>query len=885
MIFEPQSATRRTSAIILLIATALLLASCSKSRSSPPPVITPPPVTTVGVDVAAIADPFVSDSQVAKGASVRFQATARLSDGSTNDVTATVTWSSSDAAILAFESSDAPNLATAKTEGTATITAAATGSPSGELSFTVAAPVPASLAVNPARIPEVAVGEKGRFTAVYTLTDKSTVDATNDVNWSSSNGAAVIISNSAGSKGEAVANAIGTSNIGAAQGSLKSNDVAVKVFQPTQPPVFAVVPESPQALPLGRWQQFHAVKYYAADDRVVDVTADVAWSTSDASLASFPIDKDIPAGTMLANPTTTGTVTVTATDPKSSATTTPVTISITNPTIQSYIVSPQGTASDPLAVGQRRQLGVVATFSDNIARDITQTLDWAAGGLGHLSVTNGTGRKGLVTANQETPSGTPNDTIVITDPVTSASVSHEIQTVGNVLQRLDIAPTGSVDLPLGSTLQFRATGHFSDGSKNPVTEVTWESSANENVTISNDLNERGKATAVKLGSSAVINAAVQVGGNIVRSNNTVVNVTNPTLDTIEIRPTTAVDIAIGRSVRLSAWGNYSDGVARDISGVVTWASGDTSVATVGTTGNERGVVNGKAIGSASIRAVEPGMNIAATKAVSVSGKAFDGISITPAGPVSSAVGVVYKEFQASANWSDGSSDLITSDVQWKSSNNDNATVSNEQDKWGFVYPRVAGSSVTITAEKDGVVSAPVTFNVAAASLQSIAISPSAVQNPTVDEKIQFSATGTYTDGSSQTITTDVTWQSDDRNVAFITNNPPEGQMVAVGPGVANISASKDGVTSPATQVVTQGTVTVRSVTEISGGCCDGEKATLDGRIVEVISDTSFRFEDATGSIPVDWNGPNPLPLNIDIRINGVRNAETGRFAVSSYTPL
>jgi hypothetical protein len=873
---------------LILLFTVTALASCGGSSSPVAPRPVPTPVTVTSLSATVTTNAFATTTDVAKGAQVEFSAVENLSDGSTNNVSTTATWSTDNAAVLAFETTGRAHIATAKTVGGPVTVTATSGGFTATVDYSVVAAVPAALTISPATVPQVAIGEKGNFTAIYTMTDKTTGSATDAVAWASSNGAAVIVSDSAGSKGQAVANSAGSSNISASFGALKSQNVAVTVFQPGATPAFLIGPDKPNNLPRGRRQQFRAIKYYAASARTVDVTSEVVWNVSNAAIAQFPNDSDIPKGMLLASPTMSGTLTITATDPKNAAVTAPVTVNVTNPSISSYVVTPVGTAGNPLAVGQKRQLGVTATFSDRIARDITQTLDWTAGGLGHLSVTNGSGKKGLVTANQETPTGTANDTIVINDPVSTQMVTHAIQTGGRTLLRIDIAPTNTVDIALGSTQQFEATGIFSTGEKQPVTnDVTWESSAKDYVTISNNLRDKGRATAIKAGASAVIEASYQVGGTVVRSNKTVASVTSPTLQTIEIRPTTAVNLAVGRTTRLYAWGNFSDGVARDLSDLVTWSSSANSTATVSNAGRSKGVVTSEAIGTVSIRAVEPNTMISSSKPVTVSGKAFNGISISPAGPVSSPIGIVYKEFIATADFSDGTTEIITRLVQWKSSNNATATPSNNENTWGYIYPRAAGD-VQITAEAGAFVSPPVTFTVSAGTLQSIAITPAGVvtPSPAIGDKVQFSATGTYSDTSTKNITTAVTWESDDRTTAFITNNAPNGQMVATGSGgVATITAKKDGITSNATQVVPTGTVNVRTAADVDGGCCDGQKVAIEGRVDEVISAVRYRFQGASSTILIEWSGPNPLPSGQDIRVIGVRNPDDGKFTVSSYSAL
>src|SRR5262249_15781773 len=74
------------------------------------------------------------------------------------------------------------------------------------------------------------------------------------------------------------------------------------------------------------------------------------------------------------------------------------------------------------------------------------------------------------------------------------------------------------------------------------------------------------------------------------------------------------------------------------------------------------------------------------------------------------------------------------------------------------------------------------------SLQSLSISP---QTPSVAKgsKQQFSATGSYTDGSTQDLTTQVTWASSMTNVATISNAAgSQGLATTLAVGTTTISA-------------------------------------------------------------------------------------------------
>lgn len=87
-----------------------------------------------------------------------------------------------------------------------------------------------------------------------------------------------------------------------------------------------------------------------------------------------------------------------------------------------------------------------------------------------------------------------------------------------------------------------------------------------------------------------------------------------------------------------------------------------------------------------------------------------------------------------------------------------------------------------------------------ATLQSIAVSP-ATQTIVVPTTQQFTATGTFSDGSTKDYTTLVTWSSASTSVATISN---AGVATAVGFGTTSITATASGVTSsPATLNVNQ----------------------------------------------------------------------------------
>jgi len=156
------------------------------------------------------------------GSSKQFTATNVFSDGTTQDVTTTVTWSSSNGAVATISNATGTQgLATSVAAGTTTITATS-GVRTASTTLTVTPPVAVSLAVTPANF-TVFSGLTIQFVAIATFTDGTTQDLTSSVSWSSSNTAVATISNTAGSQGLASALANGTTTIKAVSGALSDS--------------------------------------------------------------------------------------------------------------------------------------------------------------------------------------------------------------------------------------------------------------------------------------------------------------------------------------------------------------------------------------------------------------------------------------------------------------------------------------------------------------------------------------------------------------------------------------------------------------------------------------------------------------------------------------
>src|SRR5262249_20103817 len=108
----------------------------------------------------------------------------------------------------------------------------------------------------------------------------------------------------------------------------------------------------------------------------------------------------------------------------------------------------------------------------------------------------------------------------------------------------------------------------------------------------------------------------------------------------------------------------------------------------------------------------------------------------------------------------------------------------------------------------GTINATASLSVSSATLLSISIAPPApvLANGTA---VQMSATGLYTDGSSQDLTVDITWSTDDASIAFSDTVP--GLLLAQGVGSGTVTAALGGVSAITPARVTDATLTSLSI--------------------------------------------------------------------------
>ena len=152
------------------------------------------------------------------------------------------------------------------------------------------------------------------------------------------------------------------------------------------------------------------------------------------------------------------------------------------------------------------------------------------------------------------------------------------------------------------------------------------------------------------------------------------------------------------------------------------------------------------------------------RSLTVTAATLVSIAVTP--PTPSIAQGTTQQFTATGTYTDNSTQNLTTQVTWASATTSVATISNAAAQWPGHLGR--GRHHHDHRRHRRRHRRPITLTVTPATLVSIAVTP---PTPSIAKGStqQFTATGTYTDNSTQNLTTQVTWASATTAVATISN--------------------------------------------------------------------------------------------------------------------
>lgn len=558
------------------------------------------------------------------------QATGSYSDGTTKDLTASVTWSSADTGKATVSTA---GVVTGQATGVTTVKAQS-GNFSGSTEITVTTAnvcaTPMSIAVAPAN-PTVPVNTTQQLVATGTNSDASTCDITNLVSWSSSTIAKATVGDNPADKGLVTGVAAGTATITAALNTANgtvSGSTSVTVTAPSITSI-SITPDD-MTLAIGVGQQYTASAIYS-DGSIEDLVTGVLWTSSNTTVATVD-------GNGLATTLAAGDTTITAT--VGSFTDSSV-ITVVPAHLQSITLSPTNVT---MPASTLQQFTAVGNFDDG-STQVLVSAAWLSSSPSVLTIDG----NGLATA---VAAGTA--TVSVTSGSVSASTSVTVSTA--TLVTLAVEPLNS-SMPVGATKQFQATGTFSDSSTHDMTQqVLWSSSASGTATITN----LGLASSLTTGSTTV--TAMQ--GAV--SASTTLTVSNVTLVSIAISPSNS-RVQKGTSLQFTAVGTYSDGSTATLTNV-SWRSSKNNLANM----RKNGILHAKKAGTLTVSASAFG--VTGSTSVTVGTGTLTSIDITPANPTV-AHGAT-QQFVALGAFSDGSTQDVSINSHWSSTIPSVATIAN-----------------------------------------------------------------------------------------------------------------------------------------------------------------------------------------------------------------
>jgi trimeric autotransporter adhesin len=593
-------------------------------------------------------------ARIARETALQFTATGSYTDNSTQNITGSVNWSSSNASVATISNtSPTKGLVHGISAGNVTIRASS-GSISGTANLGVTSAAATSLAIAPTNA-SLPLDVSQQFTATATFSDGTSQDVTDVVSWSSQNSSIATITVS----GLATAKSIGTTNIAA-------------TFESTSASTSLTVDASDLKsisieLAKGSIAQGTIVTYIARgtfdNGSTHNLTSQVTWSSSDTSIAKLVLVGE-------AEGIAPGAVTITATLGSVSDS---VPLTVTNATIRSITLTPY---AQTVPTGWHQTFTATGVFSDSSTQDISAVVEWSSD---NPTVATVKSNYALVYANSQ---GTANIKASFSYASASATGTAPLTVISAVLKSISLTPASALLAP-GSARQYNAIGTWSNGSSQSISPwVTWSSSNNSVA----EVNSAGLVT----GESAGVATVTVQQGSLTTTASLVVE--GSALISIQVTPQSSrVPATIKES--LQATGSFADGQSLNLTSAVTWTSSSPSVATISNTRESDGVATGIAPGTTTITAVFDGESGTATLTVTTA--TLDSITVSPANPTIS-VGAS-EQFVAKGTFTDGSVLAITYQATWSSSNAAVAAITS-----AGVASSASAGTCTIEASLNGV---------------------------------------------------------------------------------------------------------------------------------------------------------------------------------------
>lgn len=588
----------------------------------------------------------------------------------------------------------------------------------------------------------LAVSESLTVALTQTFSDGSTVDVTDAASWSSDEPGVAWVQ-----KGTVVGVSPGVTVV-SAQYAGEAKTVTVLVSTEGLRAI-EIEPAMP-VLPAGVGVELRAVGVFARDTRR-DLTELVRWRSSDSSIAEMDghtaVTKEV------------GNVRIEAEIADFIGSTS---LNVTS----AYLATLEVTAAqEGLPMGMTQPLRAQGVLSDGEEVDLTRAVTWASDN-GNVATVDA---KGVMSAHDA-------GRVVISAELMGVRGKSSLVVTAAVLSGIDVTPEGA-SIAIGAGAQLHAIGSFSDGTTLDVTErARWSSSASTVLVVSNAPGTKGMAHSLRTGRVSVSATLSDITGS------GIVTATEPRLVEITLAPERA-EVAKGQRQAFVALGKFSDGTTRDVTAQVSWEAVDATK--VEPDADMPGSFIGVGVGSSELRAWTSGISGGAR--LSVTEHAL--VALDLGSDVTLPLGTS-RDLRATGIYSDGERADLTTEVEWRSSAETVASVSNEPSSFGRVSAVDWGR--TVISAQAGPIVATAKVSVVDAQLTQLQLQQPAAPLAAGDAYM-LQLRGSYTDGSDRELAADTaTWTSSAPAVATVDT---DGTLHARASGLATITATVSELTS------------------------------------------------------------------------------------------
>jgi hypothetical protein len=516
--------------------------------------------------------PLVNSLNV--GTSDQYQAILLSQQGGQVDVTNQAVWSIDQTAIATVSNT---GIVAAQSEGEAVITASFNNL-IGSANLTVTNKTITSLQVSPAEAISL-VGLQTQFFSTVVFDDGSSQDVTRDSSWTSASSTDVSIAVDTGlalALAQTTAPVVISASFGGQSGQGMLEVITANVRELTVDPANAI-------LPVDNLQNYRAnLVLDNPDNDVIDVTQQVKWAVANGSIATVS-NADFNRG--LVQAVSEGNTSVIATLSFAGQTETgSATLAVVPISLVSIAVSP---ADVTVVRGTTGRFNAVGIYNNQDERLITQSVIWASSASNVVNIT----ASGIDAGNAYA--------VIPGSSVISASLSGVVGTasatvIAPALSRIDIYPINPTR-PLGIAQPFKAVGSFVGGFSQDITQLaSWQSS---DVSIAK-LQPRiaGLVETLAVGQSEISATFNGFTGM------TQLTVTAPMPISLKIVPAGAGILPRNSDANYTAFLEYSDNSAVDVTDQVVWASSNDAIATISNGVDDEGRVHSLAGGLTQISA-------------------------------------------------------------------------------------------------------------------------------------------------------------------------------------------------------------------------------------------------------------------------------------------